>query len=322
MRCESYPHLWLLMGPDAVNYQTIQSLPPLCSSDPRVTHTHTHGSPQEGAPSFFLFPYVHFLSRHRYVHTLTQERKQFTLYSEELISFLFHSRMRWWTRMTTCHNSAIATTPPHYLSPHRGTLDIVAESEVTVLLTTTPNMPVGWGQVLSFQLCPHSLSLRACMRVCGGGGWGGMPCSPLSEGLLHFSTFSLCVLGNVDSKWLLRRTMWSPGHALMKALWCWQTLSPRGGISFDCNAPLLLKKKLRATLWTLYCLIMSRLMSFPVKMVKTKIQFWFTEHCTKNLKFGQENHWYLIAGAIFSNRHPTKDAVLFEMSNSHHTTAK
>lgn len=171
-------------------------------------------------------------------------------------------------------------------------------------------------------LSPQPLS--ACLHACVRWWWlgGGMPCSPLSEGLLHFSTFSLCVLGNVDSKWLLRRTMWSPGHALMKALWCWQTLSPRRGISFDCNAPLLLKKKLRATLWTLYCLIMSRLMSFPVKMVKTKIQFWFTEHCTKNLKFGQENHWYLIAGAIFSNRHPTKDAVLFEMSNSHHTTAK
>lgn len=95
--------------------------------------------------------------------------------------------------MTTCHNSAIATTPPHYLSPHRGTLDIVAESEVTVLLTTTPNMPVGWEQVLSFQLCPHSLSLRACMRVCGGGGWGGYALLSSVRGVAAFQhVFPMC----------------------------------------------------------------------------------------------------------------------------------
>lgn len=195
----------------------------------------THVSPQEGVPSFFLFPYIHFLSRHRYVHTLTQERKQFTLYSEELISFLFHSRMRWWTRMTTCHDSAIATTPPHYLSPHRGTPDIVAESEVTVLLTSTPNMLVGWGQVLSFQLCPHSLSLRACMRVCGGGGGGGWDALLSSaRGVAAFQhVFPTCSGKCRQQVTLLRRTIRSPGHALMKALWCWQTLSPRGGTSLD-----------------------------------------------------------------------------------------
>lgn len=149
---------------------------------------------------------------------------------------------------------------------------------------------------------PLSACMLACVRwwcVCV---WGGVWDALLSSarGVAAFQhVFPTCSGKCRQQVTLLRRTMWSPGHALMKALWCWQTLLPQGGTSLDCSASLLLKKKLRATLWTLYCLIMSRLMSFPVKMVETKIQFWFTEHCTKNLKFKQENHWYLIAGGNF-----------------------